>query len=135
MWQAGIQREGRMSCAWRKEHVELMRLLVLVLLVAAVGIGEYTGRVDLVEAQRAGCERLKQDRVDNAAGWRVAEGGRRRAALLATSPAEHDDALRNAEEWAAVAVALEKRSHVNCSEVYPDAPLLPFTRHHIKHTD
>lgn len=113
-------------------------LLFLVLVVYVFWTG-YEGRKDLVAGQRAGCERGKLDRGDNAKGWRTAEAARLAsvaedmhisvdaAKSVITQPPLAGDlpdliAARNYNE---IATSLEDRSRIECSEVFPDANFFP----------
>lgn len=89
-------------------------MVVQLLVICYVGYSSYTARVDLIESQRAGCERGKLDRSVNAQGWRIAEKARR-------DEKQTDTAIK----YAAIATSLEQRALTNCQEAFPDAELLP----------
>jgi hypothetical protein len=87
---------------------------VMMLVLVYVLWQSYEGRVDLVNSQRAGCERGKLDRADSAKGWRAAQ----------------DLALSNSQPWAArtyalIASNLETRSRIDCAKAFPKASLIP----------
>jgi len=91
----------------------LKKFIIIILGVQIILLGSFVcaeekGRQDLVQSQRDGCERIKLDRIDNAGGWRAAENARREAG---------DDDV--ADTYAALATRLERRSKINCAEVYP----------------
>jgi hypothetical protein len=73
----------------------------------------YQARQDIVESQRAGCERGKLDRTANAQGWRNAEAARR---------ASGDDEI--ADVYRGIAEGLEARSRVVCSVAFPTPPFI-----------
>jgi hypothetical protein len=56
-----------------------LQLLVQVLLIGLVLWSSYSARHNLVDSQRAGCERGKLDRAASARGWRIAQDARLRA--------------------------------------------------------
>jgi hypothetical protein len=98
---------------------QLVIYLILALCLQLSGIGyvfytSYAGRVDLVNAQRSGCERSKLDRQSNAIGWRIAQDARRASGDIAVSIRYGD-----------IAYDLERRSELDCTTVYPDARWIP----------
>jgi hypothetical protein len=98
---------------------KLTKLVILCLVLFLFVIGYvfftgYNGRRDLVESQRRGCERGKLDRNANASGWRIAEDARR-----------SDGQTDVANNYAAIARGLERRSRINCKEAFPKASLIP----------
>lgn len=96
-----------------RENKGFVKALVGVLIIF-VGLGwavSYSQSQRMVTNSRAGCERAKLDRKDNAAALRD-------VALEADHPLTR---LR----FESRATRLEKRSLVDCEQVYPDASLLP----------
>lgn len=103
------------------EHAgrQVVKLLILGMLCFLALLGyvlwqSYEGRVDLVNASRAACERGKLDRMANASGWRIAQ----------------QRALSQGQPWFArqynqIANGLEVRGRISCSVVFPDASFLP----------
>lgn len=89
--------------------------MTVLLLVTSAWLSGYNGRQKLVEVQRAGCERARLDRRDNATGWRIAE-----AARLA------DQQFSVAKRYGAIAAELEARSRIDCGQEFPDARLFGF---------
>lgn len=82
--------------------------VVVAMLVAAWVVTD-------VESRRAGCERVKQDRMANAEGWRAEETASR--SLWRTG--HHLSDLRAAIAYDRIATGLETRAHVNCTSEYP----------------
>lgn len=89
-------------------------LLALLVVISYVFYQSYQGRVDLVDAQRAACERGKKDRNANAEGWRIAEAARKA-----------DGQFTVANKYRRIASGLEARGRINCSEVFPKAGFFP----------
>ena len=87
---------------------------MLMLFVGYVLLQSYEGRVALVNSQRAGCERGKEDRKVNAQGWRIAEEARR---------AEGQEVVALAYDK--IATSLEERAAINCTEAFPKASFIP----------
>lgn len=92
----------------------LVGMIVQLLVIGYVFYQSYAGRVEVVQAQRLGCERGKLDRNDNAEGWRIAEAARRAQGEFEV-----------ARHYAHIAEGLEARSRINCHVVYPDAGVFP----------
>lgn len=97
----------------------LAKLIVLGLIVHLFIIGyvfwqSYEGRVHLVESQREGCERIKNDRIANAEGWRIAQAARRASGDIEV-----------AVRYGKLARNLEARSNIDCSVVFPKAEIIP----------
>lgn len=95
-----------------KKTIAIFLGLWLLLIIAPFYSG-WQGRQALVDSQRAGCARGKLDRTDNAHGWRTAEKARRQAGEQQT-----------ADTYRAIAEGLERRSRINCTVAFPDAPFL-----------
>jgi hypothetical protein len=103
-------------------HSLIFKFTVLIVIGMVVQLGviafvvysSYQGRVDLVQSQRAGCERGKLDRGANAQGWRIAEAARRR-----------DGEFDVANRYHKIADGLEARSQIVCRKVFPDAGVFP----------
>lgn len=98
---------------------QLARLVVLSLVVVLFAMAysfvtAYYGRRDLVDSQRAGCERAKLDRNNNAKGWRNAEDARRATGEISV-----------ANEYQSIAFSLESRSKINCHTAFPKASFIP----------
>jgi hypothetical protein len=109
----------------------VVRLVILcfVLVLCIIGYvvyADYQGRVDVVEAQRLGCERSKLDRAANARFQKTyivyvekqieAEGVPSSIVVAAK---------RSLPTYEQTSAELYKRSKSNCSEVFPDARLFP----------
>lgn len=120
----------------------LVRLIIGAFLVNLMVLGyvfyqSYQGREDLVQNNRAACERGKLDRFANAVGWRTAETARLNtlADTLHISYAEAkaleeheltpDDPpdLVAARKYNSIAFGLEKRSKIDCTKAFPKAGL------------
>lgn len=102
-----------------KMIVRLAQLIVIGMLVQLAVIcyvfySNYQGRANVVQAQRAGCERSKLDRGANAEGWRNAQKAR---------IASGDFAV--ARRYGEIALGLELRSKINCAKAFSDAKLFP----------
>ena len=89
-------------------------MLCMLLVVGYVFYTGYSGRVEVVKAQRAGCERSKLDRSANARGWRNAETARAAAGQYII-----------AAQYADIASELEARSEIICSRAFKKASLIP----------
>lgn len=89
-------------------------MVVQLLVILYVGWSSYSGRQDLVESQRNGCNRGKMDRAANARGWRIAEAARR---------AEGQEVV--AEAYQNIAEGLEERARIDCIDAFPKARIVP----------
>ncbi len=92
----------------------LIGMAVQLLVIGYVFYQSYKGREDVVLSARAGCERGKLDRADNAAGWRIAQA----RALSQNQPGF-------AAKYDRISTNLEARSRINCTDKFPKAGLLP----------
>lgn len=92
----------------------LIGMAVQILVISYVFVTEYLDRKDMVSGQRAGCERNKLDRKDNAEGWRIAQDARWASGDVKIS-------IR----YGKLAKQLQSRSHVDCAKLYPEARLVP----------
>jgi hypothetical protein len=98
-------------------HLVVLIIIGMFVQLAVVGYvfyQSYEGRVDLVRAQRAGCERSKLDSLTNAEGWRKAQAAR---------AAEGDFLV--AEQYSSIASSLEERGHIDCAQAYPKVRIVP----------
>lgn len=91
------------------------------------------GQNRLASSQRAGCERGKVDRVDNADGWRTAQAARLASLAketglpvsvtpaLTLTPRRVDESpdLTAARRYDRIAFSLERRSRINCVALFP----------------
>lgn len=101
-------------------------MAVQLLVVAYVFYGSYNGRVDLVKTQRAGCERSKLDRIDNAAFQRAHKKYIDKVVLAQSVKEDVKKAAREAvQTYNKTAADLTKRSKLVCAVVYPDATFFP----------
>jgi hypothetical protein len=103
----------------RETGARLVRLMIfgmicLILVVAYVFWQSYDGRSQLINGQRAACERGKLDRIANARGWRIAESARRA-----------EGQFEVANNYREIAESLEERSRIKCKVVFPDARFFP----------
>lgn len=78
----------------------ILGMVSFLLLLGYVFFQSYQGRSDLVDSQRAACEAAKKDRMRLSDGWQK----------------QGDYPL---------AAYFERRSRVNCAEIFPKAGLLP----------
>ena len=102
-------------------------MLVQLSVIVYVAYSQYQGRQDSIAHLRAGCERSKLDRADNAravaanaANWRQASAVRRRSG---------DDDVADTYEFNALkqdisANSLTVRSKIVCAKAYPKASFL-----------
>lgn len=101
----------------------IFRLGILIVIGMVVQLGviayviysNYQGRQALVKSQRAGCARELLDRSANAQGWRIAQVARLQ-----------DGQIVVAQRYGAISLGFEKRSRIDCKDVYPDAQLFPW---------
>jgi hypothetical protein len=100
--------------AYRLGKLIIIGMAVQLMVIGYVFYQSYKGREDVVLNARAGCERGKIDRADNAEGWRIAEDARRAAGQIDV-----------ANKYDRIASSLESRSRINCSDKFPKAGLLP----------
>jgi hypothetical protein len=99
---------------WNLAKLIMLGMFVQLMVILYVFFSGYFDRVDLVDSQRAGCERGKLDRIANAQGWRIAQDAR---------IASGDYVV--AHRYGTLARDLEARSKIDCRDVYPDARLIP----------
>lgn len=111
------------------KHIVRLLLLGMVCFLILCGYvfwTGYEGRKDQVNNSRAGCERGKLDRRDNA-DFQNAHKEYIDKVVLAQSVKE--DVKRAAREAVAVydrtAPSLTERSKINCEEAFPNAKLIP----------
>jgi hypothetical protein len=90
--------------------------LVTIVLFIVVAVSGYQGAIDDAEFKRAGCERSKRDRAQNATGWRTAE--MRLQAQYDRDPQPTD--LTALKKYARIATGLEKRSKIDCAKAFPN---------------
>lgn len=105
---------------------ELRRVVIAFAILAAFLFGyviaqSYQGRVEIHQAQIAGCQRGKLDRADNALGWRTAQEARDAAYKLDHRASD----LFAAQRYDAIATELERRSAIDCSKAFPSPTLSP----------
>jgi hypothetical protein len=117
----------------------LVGLAVQLAVIGYVAYSTYVGRENVVTASRAGCERNKLDRIDNANGWRTAEVARMHGAArtlhiplaevkqrIKKRPKPDDPVdLVAAWKYDRIAEGLETRSRVSCPKAFPKAGLFP----------
>lgn len=110
---------------------KLIKLVIAVMAMQLFIVGYvfytgYQGRVGIVNNQRAGCNRGKLDRIDNAAFQRAHKLYIDRVVLAASVKADVKAAARDAvETYNQTAANLTKRSLIDCSKAFPDARLIP----------
>lgn len=101
-------------------------MFCMLLVVVYVWYSSYQGRVDLVYSQRAGCERGKLDRIDNAAFQRAHKIYIDRVVLAQSVKADVKRAAREAViTYNRTAANLYRRSKINCQTASPKASLIP----------
>lgn len=102
-------------------------MVCMALVVAYVWYAGYQGRDNLVQSQRAGCERGKLDRIDNAAFQRAHKKYIDRVVLAQSVKEDVKRAAREAvKTYNKTAASLSKRSKIDCSKAIPKAELLDF---------
>ena len=110
-------------------NLALLVVLCLVIQLFVIGYSAYTGyegRKALVTSQRAGCERGKLDRIDNAAFQRAHKKYIDRVVLAQSVKEDVKDAAREAvKTYNRTAASLTKRSQINCASAFPKASLIP----------
>lgn len=115
----------------RRTAKALVKLLIVgmvaqLLVVGYVFYQGYHGRVALVISQRAGCERGKLDRIDNAAFQRAHRKYIDRVVLAQSVKEDVKEAAREAvATYNQTAADLTKRSKINCMRVFPDPKVFP----------
>lgn len=101
-------------------------MVCMVLVVLYVWYSSYAGRQDLSESQRAGCERGKLDRIDNAAFQRAHKKYIDKVVLAKSVEEDVKEAAREAVlTYNRTAANLSKRSKINCQKAIPKARLIP----------
>lgn len=86
----------------------------------------YTGRKDVVVAQRAGCERGKLDRSDNADFQRAQRDYINQVVLAQSVQEDVKAAAREAVTvFERTSVSLTERSVIDCAVAFPKAKLIP----------
>lgn len=104
----------------------LVSMGIQLAVVGYVFYQSYVGRSELVQSQRAGCERGKLDRIDNAAFQRAHKKYIDKVVLAQSVKADVKKAAREAvKTYNKTAADLTKRSRINCLHVYPDAGVFP----------
>lgn len=110
----------------RLTRLVLACMFCMLLSVAYVCYSSYQGRVALVDSQRAGCERGKLDRIDNAAFQRAHKIYIDRVVLAQSVKADVKRAAREAViTYNRTAESLSKRAKINCQTAIPKASLIP----------
>lgn len=115
----------------REEGTKVVKLLLIgmccfLLLTLYVAYSDYQGRKNLVVSQRAGCERGKLDRIDNAAFQRAHKLYIDKVVLAASVKEDVKEAAREAvQTYNRTADDLTRRSKINCGKVYPKASVIP----------
>lgn len=115
----------------REEGVKIIKLLIVgmccfILLTLYVAYTNYEGRKTLVTSQRAGCERGKLDRIDNAAFQRAHKVYIDKVVLAQSVKEDVKEAAREAVvTYNRTAESLSQRAKINCQEAFPKASLLP----------
>lgn len=113
-------------------------MLMQLVIISYVFFQAYGNRVEVVDNQRAACERGKLDRGANAKGWRTAQVARMKtlakelhisfaevSQLLQDPTAGDSPDLTAARKYNAIASSLETRSRIDCKIAFPDARLFP----------
>jgi hypothetical protein len=98
----------------------MLQVLVLGLILATVLISSWQTRSDQAMNARAGCERSKMDRTQNALGWRTAQ--HRLQAQYGRNPQPTD--LVALRRYRRIATGLERRARVTCAVAFPDPPFI-----------
>lgn len=104
----------------------LIGMAVQLIVIFYVGWESYAGRVNLVKSQRAGCERGKLDRTDNADFQRAHTKYITSVTDAASVKEDVKSAAREAvQTFRRTSEELTQRAHIICADVYPKASLLP----------
>lgn len=104
----------------------VMLLVCMLFVVAYVFYSGYQGRKDLVTSQRAGCERGKLDRIDNAKFQKAHRKYINKVVLAKSVEEDVKEAAREAVmTYNKTAKRLSKRSKINCQLAIPKASLIP----------
>lgn len=104
----------------------LIGMAVQLMVIGYVFYQSYQGRADVVSNQRAGCERGKLDREDNAE-FQVAQ---KDYILKVTSAVSVKEDVKAAARQAAktfekTSARLTRRAMIDCTTAYPKASFLP----------
>lgn len=101
-------------------------MVVQLGVIAYVGYSFYDGRKTTVENQRAGCERSKKDRTDNADFQKAHSTYIRKVTRASSVKEDVKEAAREARKtFKRTSKSLAKRSKIDCAEAFPKARLLP----------
>ena len=104
----------------------LIGMAVQIVVIAYIAYENWQGRVHTVKDVRAGCERIKEDRRDNAGFQRAQTTYIYRVSESPNAPPDVTKAASEAlGELDRRATRLEKRSKIKCEEVYPDVSFFP----------
>lgn len=110
----------------RLTKLVLACMVCMVLVVAYVWYSNYQGRQALVQSQRAGCERGKLDRIDNAAFQRAHKIYIDKVVLAQSVKEDVKKAARDAvKTYNRTAASLSRRSKINCRKEIPKARFIP----------
>lgn len=110
---------------------KLIKLLLIVMGMQLFIVGYtfytgYQGRKTTVRNQRAGCERGKLDRADNAAFQRAHKLYIDKVVLAKSVEEDVKAAARTAvETYNKTAASLTLRSQINCAKAFPKARIIP----------
>jgi hypothetical protein len=105
----------------------LIGMIVQLSVIFYVFWSQYEGRKDNVANLRAGCERGKLDRADNARTALAAATNWRQAATVRRRDGDIGVAVTyeiNAQQQEDSAKSLKRRSRINCTQAYPKARIL-----------
>ncbi len=104
----------------------VLGMVIQLFVIAYVFYSGYEGRKTLITSQRAGCERGKLDRIDNAAFQRAHKKYIDKVVLAQSVKEDVKKAAREAvRTYNRTAEALTKRSQINCEAAFPKASLIP----------
>lgn len=104
----------------------LIGLVVQLGVIAYVGYSTYQGRKDTVKYQRAGCERSKLDRTDNADFQKAQSVYIRRVTRAVSVKEDVKIAAREARKtFKRTSASLGRRSKINCETAFPNARIIP----------
>src|SRR4051812_48597046 len=104
----------------------IIGMVVQLVVISYVFYQSYQGRADVVDNQRAGCERGKLDRQDNADFQRAHAEYIRKVVLAESVKQDVKDAAYTAlNTFARTSASLTKRAKINCEDVYPKVSLIP----------
>ena len=115
------------SLVFRLGVLIVLGMIIQLIVIGYVVYSQYEGRKDSVTNLRAGCERGKKDRRDNARIARADADNWHQAALVRRKDGDIDVATvyeGNSLRQLLSAESLTERSKINCAQAFPKASVL-----------